>query len=129
MKVIFFDGICGLCNGFIDFILKIDQKKIYSFSTLQSPFAVSTLPKEYTSNLGSVVFLDEEKIYTRALAVLKILIGLGGVWRLAGIGYLLPEFIINYAYDIIAKNRYKLFGKKETCRIPSQEERTRFILK
>lgn len=126
-QVIFFDGFCGLCNGFVDFILSIDKKKQFLFSPLQSEFAKSNLPAELTTDLKSVVLLKNGKQYSKSDAVLRILNDLGGVWKLTQLGRILPENLRNKAYDMVAENRYKLFGKKETCRLPSADERARFI--
>lgn len=127
-NVIFFDGVCGLCNGFVDFIISVDKRKEFRFSPLQSEFAQKNLPPEMTRNLDSVVFLKEGKTYRKSQAVIKVLEGLGGIWSLAKMGKVLPESILNSAYDLVAQNRYKIFGKKETCRLPTPDERTRFII-
>lgn len=127
-NVIFFDGVCGLCNGFVDFVISVDKKNQYRFSPLQSEYAHKVLAPEMTEKLDSVVFQKDGKSYRKSQAVIKVLEGLGGVWKLAAIGKLLPESLSNVAYDLVAQNRYKLFGKKETCRLPTPEERTRFII-
>lgn len=128
MKVIFFDGVCGLCNGFIDFIMKVDKDLLFHFSPLQSDYARSHLPPEYTEDLKSVVYLKDNKIFSKSEAVIEILRDIGGFWKLASIGSLLPGFLRDKAYDMIAQNRYSLFGKKETCRLPTPEERGRFVI-
>lgn len=128
MKVIFFDGVCGLCNGFVDFILKIDKRHEFLFSPLQSEFASKHLPEEFTKDLKSVVYFHDGKILSRSEAVIKILSEIGGIWKLAGIGKYLPQSIRDSAYDMVAHNRYKIFGRKETCRIPTPEERSRFVI-
>lgn len=125
-KVIFFDGKCGLCNGFIDLILRIDKNKQFVFCPLQSHFAKSKISLEDVEDLTSVVLLLNGKQYRKAEAVLKIFNELGGIWKLAKMGRLLPHRMRNAAYDLVAEHRYKLFGKKETCRLPSDDERSRF---
>jgi predicted DCC family thiol-disulfide oxidoreductase YuxK len=126
-KVIFFDGVCGLCNGFVDFILTVDKQQVFLFSPLQSEFARKNLPEKMTTDLKSVVYLRDGKQYSKSEAVLKIMSDVGGIWKLSLLGKILPEVMRNKAYDMVAENRYKLFGKKETCRLPSAEERSRFI--
>lgn len=126
-NVIFFDGYCGLCNGFVDFVMSIDKEEKFKFSPLQSEFAQRNLPPEMTANLDSVVFLKEGKTYRKSKAVIRILEDMGGIWKFATIGKVMPETLLNSAYDLVAKNRYKLFGKKETCRLPTPAERARFI--
>jgi predicted DCC family thiol-disulfide oxidoreductase YuxK len=125
--VIFFDGVCGLCNGFVDFILKVDKHKKFHFSPLQGALAKSKLSDEQITDLKSVVLASDNKIFIKSQAVLEILTQLGGFWMLAVVLKIFPNFVLNIFYDLIAKYRYKLFGKKETCRIPSPEERERFI--
>ncbi len=126
-KVIFFDGVCGLCNGFVDFILSIDKKKQFVFSPLQSDFARINLPAGMTTDIKSIVLLTNGKQYRKSDAVLRIFDDLGGIWKLTAIGRVLPEYLRNKAYDMVAKNRYKLFGRRETCRLPSADERARFL--
>lgn len=128
MKVIFFDGVCGLCNGFVDFVMKVDKKHEFYFSPLQSDYAQTHLPEEFTKDLKSVVYLNEGIILTRSHAVIQILSEIGGIWKLARIGKFLPRVFTDYLYNLVAENRYKLFGKKETCRLPTPEERTRFVI-
>lgn len=125
--IIFFDGVCGLCNGFIDFIMTIDKKKQFLFSPLQSEFASKNLPPELTQDLTSVVLFINGKTYTKGQAVIKVLDSIGGIWKLSLLGKMLPNFLLNSAYDAVAENRYRLFGKRETCRFPTEEERQRFI--
>lgn len=127
-NIIFFDGICGLCNGFVDFILRIDKKKKFLFSPLQSEYALSTLPKNYTEDLTSIVVLINGETYSKSAAVLKVMQEIGGSWKLLGIAKIFPQSLSDSCYNLVAKNRYKLFGKKDTCRLPSQEERERFII-
>lgn len=128
MRIIYFDGVCGLCNGFVDFMLKIDQEKKFHFSPLQSEYAQKHLPSAMTADLKSVVYSDGKNLYTKSEAVTKILMDRGGVWKIAALGKILPRFISDKAYDLVATNRYNLFGKKETCRIPTPEERARFVI-
>jgi predicted DCC family thiol-disulfide oxidoreductase YuxK len=126
--IIFFDGVCGLCNGFVDFVMATDKKKEFKFSPLQSEFAQKNLPPEMTANLDSVVYLHDGKTFRKSQAVIRILEDMGGIWSLAKLGKILPESLLNSAYDLVAQNRYKVFGKKETCRLPTPEERARFII-
>jgi predicted DCC family thiol-disulfide oxidoreductase YuxK len=114
--VVFFDGVCGLCNGFVDFIIKHDKKQLFKFSPLQSDFAKSSLPDQ------------DGQLYSKSSAVLQVFSIMGGFWRLLYVFRIFPTSFNDFFYDIIASNRYNLFGKKETCRIPTPEERARFIL-
>jgi len=127
-SVIFFDGVCGLCNRFVDFIMGIDDDNKFLFTPLQGEFAKRVLPLEYTRDMKSVVFLKNNgDLYNQSKAVIEILGEIGGIWSLAKIANILPQGILDKAYDLVAENRYKLFGKKETCRMPTPEERSKFI--
>lgn len=127
-SIIYFDGVCGLCNGFVDFILNVDSKNIFKFSPLQSDFALKTLPPQFTHDLDSVVVMIEGKTFRKGAAVLAVFNQLGGGWKILSLATVLPDGLINSGYDFVANNRYKIFGKKETCRLPTPEERARFIL-
>ena len=128
MKVIFFDGYCGLCNGFVDFMIKIDKEGLFKFSPLQSEYAKSNLNPSDTLDLKSVVVLIVGKSYRKAEGVFKALTSIGGVWKMAAILNSFPNSILNFGYELVAENRYRLFGKRDTCRLPTQEEKSRFIL-
>ena len=128
MKVIFFDGYCGLCNGFVDFMIKIDKEGLFKFSPLQSEYAKSNLNPSDTLDLKSVVVLIDGKSYRKAEGVFKALTSIGGVWRMTAIFNSFPNSILNFGYELVAENRYRLFGKRDTCRLPTQEEKSRFIL-
>ena len=128
MKVIFFDGYCGLCNGFIDFMMKIDKRGIFQFCALQSDFAKSTLKPEDVIDLKSLVVLLDGKTYRKSKGVLLAVSQLGGPWKLLLILGLFPTAFSDWIYDLVAKNRYTLFGKRDTCRLPTPEEKMRFIV-
>ncbi len=127
-RVIYFDGVCGLCNGFIDFILKIDRKHQFSFSPLQSDFAKARLPQALTQDLKSIVYQNGTETYIRSDAVIRILRDMGGFLSVAGLAAVFPSKLRDSAYDLVAENRYRLFGRKETCRLPTPEERSRFVI-
>jgi predicted DCC family thiol-disulfide oxidoreductase YuxK len=128
MKVIFFDGYCGLCNGFVDFMIKIDKEGQFKFSPLQSEYAKSTLNPSDILDLKSVVVLIDGKSYRKAEGVFKALTSIGGVWRMTAILNSFPNSILDFGYELVAENRYRLLGKRDTCRLPTQEEKSRFIL-
>lgn len=127
-NVIFFDGVCGLCNRFVDFVMSIDDDNEFLFSPLQGEFAKRVLPIEYTRDMKSVVLLKNSgDLYNQSNAVIEILGEIGGIWSLAKVANILPQGILDKAYDLVAENRYNMFGKRETCRIPTPEERSKFI--
>lgn len=125
--IIFFDGICGLCNGFVDFLLKVDTKNKFFFATLQGDTAKSLLPSEMIDNMDSVVLYVNGKTLKKSEAVLEIFRILGGFWKIVTVGKYLPEFLRDKAYDLTADNRYSIFGKKDVCRIPTPDERSKFL--
>jgi len=126
--IIFFDGVCGLCNGFIDFVMVADKNERFKFSPLQSDYAKSQLPEEAIKEMGSMIVKIDGRTYSKSAGVMAVLKELGGFWNLLSVGRFLPQIFRDLAYDLVAENRYKLFGKKDTCRLPSPEERKRFIL-
>lgn len=126
--VIFFDGVCGLCNGFVDFVIQADKKQFFKFSPLQSEFAKENLTESDIKELKSVVLKMNGKTYRKSEAVFEVFKILGGGWRVLSWFKILPQPIRNQGYDLVAKHRYRIFGKKELCRFPTPEERQRFIL-
>lgn len=130
-QIIFFDGVCGLCNGFVDFLIRKDKKHVFKFCSLQSEFAKKLLIKHKfdASELNTVVLLADNEIFIKSNAVLRIFKKLP--FQYAVFYYVLfwiPQFFRDWVYDFVAKYRYKLFGKKETCRIPNSAEIERFLL-
>jgi predicted DCC family thiol-disulfide oxidoreductase YuxK len=128
LNVIFFDGYCGLCNGFVDFIMKIDKKRVFRFSPLQSEYARQHLPAEFVTDLKSVIVQVEGRNLRKTEAVLAVFKLIGPPWSLLVIGRILPPRLLNVFYDMVAENRYQLFGKRDSCRLPTPEERALFIL-
>lgn len=126
-KVVLFDGVCGLCNGFINFLLANDLNHELYFSPLQGSFAKDKMDASAIEKMESVVFYYKGTKYTKSKAAILILRQLGGMWVFINLFLIIPKFMRDFLYDLIAKNRYKIFGKHETCRIPTPEERAHFI--
>jgi predicted DCC family thiol-disulfide oxidoreductase YuxK len=128
-KVIFFDGVCGLCDRFITFMVDADRENVLKFSTQQGEaFQSQEVKSLITEEMGdSIFYLRDGKIFSKSTAVLTAMSDLGGVWKLTSIFKIIPRPIRDLIYDMIAKNRYKLFGKHETCRLPTPEERAKFM--
>lgn len=126
-KVLLFDGVCNLCNGWVDFLLKYDSKKELKFAALQSDEAKQFVSPEFAKKLPSLVFVNGNYTYIESDAAIWVLASLGGWWRIALAVLVLPKFLRNWVYRLIAKNRYHWFGKSEQCRIPNAEERSRFL--
>ena len=125
-RVVLFDGVCGLCNAWVDFVLKQDNGGKFQFATLQGKFASEFATME-ANELSSIVYRVEGVNFKKSGAVLRILRDLGGIWSIAWIFWLIPFFVRDPLYSIFAMNRYRLFGKREKCRIPTEEESQRFL--
>ncbi len=121
--IIFFDGVCHLCNGFVDFIIKIDRKRVFKFAPLQGTTATQYLSAQDRASFESVILLVEGKTYYRSRAILKIFSMLGGVFGLVSAFGIFPTSWLDYLYKKVAVNRYKWFGQREFCRLPKPEER------
>jgi predicted DCC family thiol-disulfide oxidoreductase YuxK len=125
-NIVFFDGVCGLCNSFIDYIILQDVEKKLFYAPLQGITAQEKLEQNPLSQ-NTVIFIYNNKIYIKSTAAIRIFASLGGIWKLSLMFLIIPTFIRDYIYSFIAKRRYKWFGIKETCRVPSLEERNRFL--
>lgn len=125
--IIFFDGVCGLCNRTVDFLIRHDKDRQFLFAPLQGETASRTLPATRTTQPDTIICKDGSKLYYKSDAVLHIMMRIGGIWRLSGAVYIIPKFIRDFFYDIVAGNRYRIFGKKESCRLPSSQEREVFL--
>lgn len=128
--IILFDGVCNFCNGAINFVLKQDKKKIFRFATLQSEAGQKILQQYHlaTNDFESFILIDKDKIYKKSSATLRVLNQLPWHWKELQIFWIVPVFIRNAIYDFIAKNRYKWFGQKDQCMIPTAEMKSRFIV-
>jgi predicted DCC family thiol-disulfide oxidoreductase YuxK len=126
--IIYFDGVCGLCNRSVDRVMAWDREQVFRFAPLQGETAAARLSPEDTRNLDSLVVQVDGKTYHRSSAVVRILWRLGGVAGLFGtLLWLIPRPLRDLGYRVVATNRYRMFGKKETCRMPTPEERARFL--
>jgi predicted DCC family thiol-disulfide oxidoreductase YuxK len=128
-SIILFDGVCNLCNSSVKFILKRDKKKQFIFASLQSDAAENILlHHKYKKNgLNSIILIHRDKLYEKSSAVLNIFRVLGMPWRLFSVFYILPLSWRDFLYDFIAQNRYKWFGKKNTCMMMLPTHKNRFI--
>ncbi len=129
-SVVLFDGVCGLCNGAVDFILSHDKAGYFVFAALQSKKGQEVLAKHGLpqDEFDSFLLLEHGRLYEKSTAALRVAHGLGYPWRLAYVFKLVPRFLRDAVYGLVAKNRYRWFGKKEACRMPTPEERKRFLL-
>lgn len=126
--VILFDGVCNLCSGSVQFILKRDKEKKFLFASLQSGYGQNILNQSDlpTDTFNSFILFENGKIFTRSTAALKMFSQLKN-WGWVKIFWIVPKFIRDAVYNLIAKNRYRWFGKKEECWIPTPELRARFL--
>ena len=128
-SIILFDGVCNLCNNSVQFIIKRDKKKRFLFTSLQSDAARDILLQFQLKNseMDSIICIENGKIYQKSNAILKIVKHLNGIWKISYGFIIIPKFIRDYVYIIIAKNRYRWFGKREVCMIPTKELQMRFL--
>jgi predicted DCC family thiol-disulfide oxidoreductase YuxK len=127
--ILLFDGVCNLCNGAVKFIIAQDPKGKYAFASLQSAVGEALLRRHNlpTQHIDTVVLVEEGKVYTRSSAGLRVAKGLGGVWTLLYVFMVVPKPIRDAVYDFIARNRYRWFGRQESCMLPSPEIAERFL--
>lgn len=127
-QILLFDGVCNFCNSSINFIIAHDPKKHFKFAPLQSELGQSILKQfnKNTADFDSVILLKDNQLYQKSDAAMEIVKQLSGAWKYLAVFGILPTSLLNFFYDIIAKNRYRIFGKTETCRMPTPELRERF---
>jgi predicted DCC family thiol-disulfide oxidoreductase YuxK len=127
--IVLFDGVCNLCSGSVQFIIRRDPGARFRFASLQSPVG-ERLRAELGINpaLDSVFLVEDGRWYKESDAALRIAHGLGGPWKLLGIFRLIPRLLRDRAYRLIARNRYRWFGKMEACWLPTPELRGRFLV-
>lgn len=128
-KIILFDGVCNLCNSAVQKIIENDEKNIFMFASLQSEFGQKFLEKNHLDKeeFKSMILVDADKFYTKSDAALRIGKELKGIYRLSELLLVFPKFIRNSIYDLISDNRYKWFGKRESCWLPTPELREKFL--
>jgi predicted DCC family thiol-disulfide oxidoreductase YuxK len=131
-NIIFFDGVCGLCNKTVDFVLRADRNRVFLYSPLQGQtFRRITQNYPETQTVDSIYVLNRgsgaEKLLQRSDAILFILAHLPGYRWLARVGRFVPRLIRDTMYRLVAAIRYRIWGKRDSCRLPSSEERTRFL--
>jgi len=127
-NVVFYDGVCNLCNSTVQFILKRDKKKSYFFSQIGGETYQKLLEKHPKfRTVDSILFYHKKKLYAKSSAALYIIIGLGGIWKLLSVFWLIPLPIRDFIYDRVAASRYKVFGKTDSCMVPESGILDRFI--
>lgn len=127
--IILFDGVCNFCNASINFVIDHDTARRFRFTSLQSDIGqqILTENRRSVSDFDTVLLIREGKLYEKSTAALEIARYLRG-WSWLYAFRFIPRFIRDIVYNLIAKNRYRIFGKSESCRIPTAEERSLFIV-
>ena len=132
--IILYDGVCGLCNRLVQFVLKRDQRDYFRFASLQSNMASTTLQRHDRDpqDLDTVYVVVDygqpaERLLARSDAIMFLLNRLGGVWKLATLGKVLPRSVRDAMYELVATNRYRVFGKFESCMLPEPKHRAKFL--
>lgn len=126
--IVFFDGICHLCDGFVDFAISRDKTKALRFAPLQGETAKGLLPSNDRVALESILFLENGILHRESAAILRIASYWGFPWSVAArVALIVPAFLRDGIYRWIARNRYRWFGQREFCRLPTKEERGRLL--
>lgn len=128
-KIILFDGVCNLCNSSVLFVIKRDTKDHFRFAALQSEIGQSLAKKHQldTTQVDSIVLIMKDKVFIKSSAALNISRYLKGAYPLLFLFIIIPSFIRNWVYDYVAKNRYRWYGKKDQCMIPTKELKSKFL--
>jgi predicted DCC family thiol-disulfide oxidoreductase YuxK len=128
-SIVLFDGICNFCNSSVNFIIKHDNKNRFMFASLQSDTGKKLLNSFglESENLKTIILVEGEKYYTKTTAALRIAKELRGAWKLFYVFIIIPPFVRNIFYNIISKYRYRWFGKRDSCRLPTPEEKEKFL--
>ena len=127
-SIVLFDGVCNFCNGAVNFIIRHDKDRRFSFAALQSETGTLFFFKQATAyEIDSIILIEDGHAYLHSTAGLRVAKRLGGPWALAYALIIVPAFIRDFAYKTFAKYRYRLFGKKDVCMMPTPDIRERFI--
>jgi len=128
--IILFDGVCNLCNASVNFIIDRDPESYFKFASLQQVGEIEEL-KAYegeAQGLSSIMLIDRGRVYKQSAAALRVARCMSGLWSMLYAFIIVPPFIRDWVYDIIAKNRYRWFGSQESCRVPEPHLRDRFLV-
>lgn len=129
--MIFFDGVCNLCNHSVQFVIKRDQHDYFRFAALQTEAAKAQLTAlnsvPHQEELNTIILLENGKVYDRSTAALRIARKLSGLWPLLYGFIIIPRFIRDFFYQFISKNRYRIWGKQESCMVPSAALKSKFL--
>ncbi len=127
--IILFDGVCNLCNGTVQFLIKRDPKAKFKFASLQSEEGQALL-RDFdlsTSDFDTFVYINEGKYYLKSSAALHVLKELGGIWKSFYAFIIVPKKARDFLYNFVVRNRYNWFGERDSCMVPTSELKDRFL--
>lgn len=129
LRIILFDGVCNFCNFWVNFIIDRDKNNKFKFAALQSEAGQNLLQKFKlsTTDFDTFIFIEGEKYYMKSSAALRIARHLNFPFNVLYYFIFVPKFIRDYIYSLVANNRYKFFGKRDVCRVPTEEEKEKFL--
>jgi len=127
--LVIYDGLCVLCSNAVKFLLRIDKRKVLQFTSIKQTLASDHQDpkKQKSSQPESILYIENQKLYSGSEAIIMILVRIGGIWKSARLLRIIPLGFREFLYRIIAKNRYTIFGKKNTCDIPDEKHAARFL--
>lgn len=127
--VVLYDGVCGICNGLVQFVARRDRRGRFRFAALQGETGQALLREHGlpTDDFDSAVLVEDGRAFLRSRAILRIVRGLGGVWSVAAPLALLPAPLLDFLYGRVARSRYRIFGRSDACMLPPPELRARFL--
>lgn len=129
MNVVVFDAECLACSAWVQFLLKADRAKKYHFASIQSAYGQQLVANEGLplDRLDTMLYVEPERVTLHTNAIIWVLTGLGGLYALAVVGYLIPKFLRDPAYRWVARNRYRILGKRKSCFMPTAADQERFL--
>lgn len=128
--ILLFDGVCNLCNGTVQFVIKRDVRKRFRFAALQSASGQALLQELGlpAQHFDSVILIQGDTYYVKSTAALRVLKELGGLWKIGYALIVIPRPVRDFVYDMVAKTRYRVFGRRNTCMVPAPEVREWFMV-
>lgn len=125
--IVYFDGYCNICNGFVDFLIRRDHKRALRYAPIQGWTAATNLPPEKIQSVSTMAIQEPGRVSYESAAAIRAIAHLGGIYSLMKVFLIVPPFLRNFFYRLIASNRYRWFGKRDACRLPTAEERAMFL--
>ena len=125
--IVYFDGLCNVCNAFIDFLIRHDRRRTMKYAPMQGTTAQQHLPAHLVNELSTMAFEREGAIWTESGAAIRAIAACGGIFALMSIFLLIPSFVRDWVYRWVANHRYLFAGRRATCRLPTAQEREMFL--